>query len=142
MPDAQAPDRNPSGFSGLRESLAGFAASVTQYFRARLQLARLEAAEAFTAWAKLLLCVVAALLLIGLSYLGFVAGLIAWVISTGKLATHWVILIVALLHLVGAILLLLIAKYRFAVPGFQQSLEELKRDQDWMTPAPKSKSAK
>jgi len=134
-----ASERNPAGFSSLRESSAAVFSSVAQYFHARLLLAKTEAAEAFGAWLKLLICVVAALLLLLFAYIGLVAGIIAWVSTTG-FPIHWTILIAAFLHLAGAVGLVLIGKSKFAVSGFPQSIEELKKDQEWLATKKATKS--
>lgn len=131
MPDATAPERNPAGYSGLRESAAAVFGAVAQYFHARLLLARAEAGEAFSTWLKLIVCIVAALLLLLFAYIGLVAGIIAWVISAG-LSVHWTILAAAGLHLIGAVVILLIGKTKFAVAGFSQSIDEFRKDQEWL----------
>lgn len=140
MPDAPAPERNPAGFNGLRESAAAVFGAVAQYLHARLLLARAEAGEAFGAWLKLLVCIVAALLLLLFAYIGLVAGIVAWVISAG-LAVHWTILAAAGLHLIGAIVILLIGKAKFAVAGFSESIEEFRKDQQWLAAKKSTKPA-
>lgn len=140
MADGTAPERNPAGFSGFRESVAATFGAVAQYLRARLLLVKVEAAEAFSAWLKLVICFVAALILLFFFYIGLVAGIIAWVSTTG-FPVHWTILIVALLHLAGAVALVLIGKKKFAVSGFTQTIEELQKDQDWLAAKREKKEA-
>jgi len=133
MANVPAPDRNPSGYSGLRESLGGIAGSAALYLRARLHLVQLEAGEALASWFKLVLCIGVALLLCGLAYVGVIAGLIVWISSTG-FPLHWTIFIAAALHLVFAVLIVWIGKARYAVPGFSQSLDEFRKDAEWLIP--------
>jgi uncharacterized membrane protein YqjE len=104
---------------GLFAHLAGLLAAKLAYLRARLELAGIEAREASVHYAIILGLAIGALIL--------VAALLktphAWI---------WVLLGAAFLHLLGAGILGWIAKVKLSAPMFTASLNELKKDQEWL----------
>jgi len=119
---------------GLFRSLSALLAAKLAYLRARFQLAGLETKEAAVHYAFILALAVVALVTIIFGYFFLVIALVFLVALAcgGGDAWIWVTLGAAVLHFLGAALLLLIAKLKLAQPMFAASIEELKKDQQWL----------
>ena len=117
----------------FRHSIAVVSALV-DYFKARFQLAGLESKEAGVHYGIIAALAVAAVfvVLLGYFFLCFaLVFLIAWLLGDGH-AWIWVTFGMALLHFGAAVACLWIAKGRFAEPVFAATLEEFKKDQEWL----------
>jgi len=119
---------------GLFRSLRALLAAKLAYLRARFQLAGLETKEAAVHYAFILALAVVALVTIIFGYFFLVIALVFLVALAcgGGDAWIWVTLGAAVLHFLGAALLLLISKLKLAQPMFAASIEELKKDQQWL----------
>lgn len=125
----------PAGESaGLFSHLSALAAAKLAYLRARLELAGLEGREAAVHYGIILGMVTAAALVLALGYLFFIIALVFLValLCDGGNAWIWVLLGAAFLHIGGAAALLLIAKKKLATPTFTATLDELRKDQEWL----------
>ena len=101
-------------------------------FQARLNLLQFEAKEAGTDLIIRLLCFLVAAMFCGLTYLIALVGGIAW-LSIGRDWTWYkVTLIVAGIHLLIAVLLIAVGKRRFGRKPFRDSVDEFKRDREWL----------
>ena len=121
----------PGMFSYASAWLAAFLA----YLRARIELAGLEGREAAIHGAVLLGLAVGALVLLvfGYFFLCFaLVFLIAWACG-GENAWIWVTFVMALLHFGGAVALGFWAKVKLTRPIFAATLDELRKDQQWLT---------
>jgi uncharacterized membrane protein YqjE len=120
---------------GLWAHLTGFLAAFSAYLRARLQLAGLEAKEAALHYGILVGLLIFGLILLIFGYFFFCFGLIfaiAALIGT-KHAWIWVTFGMALLHLAAAGAAVVLAKVRLSTPMFTATLEEFRKDQEWLT---------
>jgi uncharacterized membrane protein YqjE len=123
-----------TGEYGLFAHLAGLLAANLAYLRARLELAGIEAREASVHYAIILGLAIGALIVLVFGYLFLVIALVflvAALLGTPH-AWIWVLLGAALLHLLGAGILGWIAKVKLSAPMFTASLNELKKDQEWL----------
>ena len=122
---------------GLLRHVAAFFASFSAYFRARLELAGIEAAEAGVHYAKILAFAVVALVLVIFGYFFFVLAIVFAVALAfgGGNAWIWVTLATALIHFGGALGLLLLAKSQFAERMFAATLAEFQKDKAWLITA-------
>jgi uncharacterized membrane protein YqjE len=114
--------------------LAGLIAAKLAYLRARLELAGIEAREASLHYAIIVGLAIGALIAVVFGYLFLVIGLAflaAYLLGTPH-AWIWVLLGAALLHILGAGILGWIAKVKLSAPMFTASLDELKKDQEWL----------
>jgi len=103
------------------------------YLKARLELAGIEGKEAGIHLGIILGLAVLALGLVIFGYLFLVLFLVFLIgLAFGGNAWVWVMLGAALIHLIVAGVLLLVAKKRLGVPLFPLTLEELKKDQEWL----------
>ena len=113
---------------------AALLAANLAYLRARLELAGIEAREATVHYGIILALAIGALIVLVFGYLFLVIALVflvAALLGTAH-AWIWVLLGAALLHLLGAGILGWIAKVKLAEPMFTDSLNELKKDQEWL----------
>ncbi|HEX8296937.1 MAG TPA: phage holin family protein [Chthoniobacteraceae bacterium] len=108
------------------------------YIKARLQLAGIEGKEAAVHYAIILGMAIGALVLTLFGYFFLIFGLIFLValLCGGGNAWIWVTLGAALLHLGGAVALLFVGKGKLAQPMLTNTMQEFKKDQEWLrTPA-------
>jgi uncharacterized membrane protein YqjE len=104
------------------------------YLRARLQLAGIEGKEAAVHSAVILGLAAGGLIVLVFGYLFLIIGLVFLIALAmgGGNAWIWVLLGAALLHIAGAALLIFIAKSKLGTPLFPLTLDELKKDQEWL----------
>ena len=137
MPEPYMEDRQDAAEQGFFGHLAGLLGASAGYLKARLELAGLEGKEALIHYAIIIGLLVASLVVILFGYFFFCFGLIfavAALIDT-KHAWIWVTFGFALLHFGAAAGALLMAKARLAEPMFKTTLDEFKKDQEWLTNA-------
>ncbi|MDP9291741.1 MAG: phage holin family protein [Verrucomicrobiota bacterium] len=118
---------------GLMAHLREMGAAFSQYFRARIELAGIESKEALGHYLKMaaLLAGAAFLLLFGYAFL------VLTLVFAIQLLLHvrwiWVLLGATIIHIGGALVCVLIAKAKFAMPVFKETLTEFKKDQEWLS---------
>lgn len=129
----ESPDtsRN-SGTRGLGDAVVETLVGFADYFHARLNLLQFEAKEAGSDLIIRLLCFLVAALFCGLAYLIALVGGIAWVSMSQGWTWYKVTLIVAGIHLLVTVILVAIGKRRFGRAPFRDSMDEFKRDQEWL----------
>lgn len=119
---------------GILRHLTALLGAKLAYLRARLHLAGLEGKAAATHYALILALAIAALVVAIFGYFFFVIALvflIAWACGGGN-AWIWVTLGAACVHFIGAATLLVIAKAKLSQPMFAATLDEFKKDQEWL----------
>lgn len=119
---------------GLFSHLTALLGAKLAYLRARLQLAGLESREAAVHYAIIVGLAIGALVIAIFGYLFLVIAvvfLIAWACGGGN-AWIWVTFGAAFVHFIGAALLLVIAKAKLFQPMFAATLDELRKDQEWL----------
>lgn len=119
---------------GLFAQLRAWLSANLAYLKARLELAGIEGREAIGQYVIILALLIGALIGAIFGYLFLVISavfLIARAFEDGD-AWMWVMLGAALLHLLGAVVLVLIAKAKFGKPLFTATLDEFKKDQAWL----------
>lgn len=133
---AQTPPENPlpAHNVGIFGHFSGLIAAKLGYLRARLKLAGIEGKEAAIHGGIIVGLAVGALVALIFGYFLLVIGLVFLIALAfgGGNAWIWVLLSAALLHVIGAVILLLIAKARLGVPLFPLTLDEFKKDQEWL----------
>ena len=124
--------RNPAGHSGLLDNALGLISAVVAFFESRFVLLAQESKSAAVQLLILVGCVIAAL---ALCVMGYVFLIVSAVVGLAHLlGTSWpvVALVVALLHFIIAAVLLLVARSRITKPMFRDSIDELKKDREWL----------
>lgn len=120
--------------AGIIHHLTALLGAKLAYVRARLLLAGLEGKEAAVHYAVIVGLAVGALVVAVFGYLFSVIAvvvLIAWACGGGN-AWIWVTLGAGLVHFVAAVLLVGIAKEKLSRPMFAATLDEFKKDQEWL----------
>ena len=120
--------------AGLFAHCTALLAAKLGYLRARLKLAGIEGKEAAVHLAIIIALALCALVALVFGYFLLVLALVFLVALAfgGGNAWIWVLLGAALLHLLGAAALVLIARIRLGAPLFPLTLEEFKKDQEWL----------
>jgi uncharacterized membrane protein YqjE len=132
MSSESSPSRNPAGHSGLLDNALGLLSAILEFFEIRFALAAQESKSAALQLLILVGCVIAAL---ALSVMGYVFLIVSVVVGIAHLlGTSWpvVALVVALVHFIIAGVLLLVARSRLTKPMFPDTIDELKRDREWL----------
>ena len=127
-----SPREASGGF--VTNAVTAFAAALA-YLKARLQLAGIEFKEAGVHYVTVLALVVAALVVVVLGYLFLclaIVFLFAWALGDGH-SWIWVTLGMGALHFIAAATFLYMAKARLSQPVFATTLNEFKKDQEWLT---------
>jgi len=134
---ARSPTEEPrtAAAAGFFAHLLDFLGAGSAYFRARFQLAGIEAKEAAIHFFVILALLLASLVVVVFGYfflcLFLVFGLAALI--GGAHTWIWVTLAFAALHFGAALTLVLIARARLSEPMFAATLEEFRKDQEWLT---------
>ena len=120
--------------AGLFRHFSALLSAKLAYLRARLQLAGIEGKEAAVHSAVILGLAAGGLIVLVFGYLFLIIGLVFLIAVAlgGGNAWIWVLLGAALLHIAGAALLIFIAKSKLETPLFPLTLDELKKDQEWL----------
>jgi uncharacterized membrane protein YqjE len=124
--------RNPAGHSGLLNNVLALVSAGAEFFESRFALAAQESKAAALQLLILVGCVIAAL---ALCVMGYVFLIVSAVVGIAHLlGTSWpvVALVVALLHFIIAGVLLLVARSRISKPMFRATVDELKKDREWL----------
>ena len=140
MSSGTLPARNPAGHSGLLDNALGLISAVVAFFESRFVLLAQESKSAAVQLLILVGCIIAAL---ALSVMGYVFLIVSAVVGLAHLlGTSWpvVALVVALLHFIIAGVLLLVARSRITKPMFRDSIDELKKDREWLKTLNQSRS--
>ncbi|HWL54790.1 MAG TPA: phage holin family protein [Chthoniobacteraceae bacterium] len=117
----------------LPEHLRHLLASAIDYLQTRLELAGIEGKEALVVYVKVAAAIFGALALLAFGYIFCLMGLVAVLVSFSGFFWGWVVLALALLHFIGVALCLLIARMCWRRPCFPVTLEEFRKDQEWLS---------
>jgi uncharacterized membrane protein YqjE len=132
MTSENPPSRNPAGHSGFLDNALALISAVAEFFESRFALVTQESKAAALQLLILVGCVIAAL---ALCLMGYVFLIVSAVVGLAHLlGTSWpvVALVVALVHFIVAGVLLLVARSRITKPMFRDTVDELKKDREWL----------
>jgi uncharacterized membrane protein YqjE len=115
-------------FIHLRRVLA----SLSAYVSARFELIAIEGQEAFVHYLKVLLLIGAAVTLLMFGYVFLCMGVVLLAASWTGWHLGWVSLLMFLLHLIGVIISVFVAKNLLKVRQFEVTLDEWRKDQEWL----------
>jgi len=127
--DQQAGER-----TGILEGVRTFVENIGAHITLRLRLAGLEGREAGKHLIKLLVLVVAMVVLLALGWV-LLCLAIAFLIAGFCDDPHvwvWIVGGMAVFHLLGVAGIAFILKDKIATPLFPQTLDEFKKDQEWL----------
>lgn len=120
---------------GMFAHAASMLAALIRYFKARATLVGIEAKEAGVNYGVAAAFVVGALFLAVLAYVFLIITAVFGVAALFESRNAWigVMGVTALLHAAVAALLVFIARRRFKAGAFPLTLDELSKDQQWLT---------
>jgi uncharacterized membrane protein YqjE len=124
--------RNRAGHAGLLNNLLALASALTSFFESR---AALFAKESKTALVQLLVvaaCVIAAVMFFAFGYVFVIAGVVFGIARVAQVSWISIALVAAAVHFLLAMILLLIAQAKMKRPLFRATIEELKKDREWL----------
>jgi uncharacterized membrane protein YqjE len=121
--------------TGTLSHFAGFLSSAVRYLAARLTLVGIEAKEAGAHYGVAAAMVVGGLLVAVLGYVFLVTTAVFGIAAVFDGKHAWIVVMggAALLHLSGAAALVFLAIRRIRTGAFSNTLEEFKKDQEWLT---------
>ena len=128
----QPPKERPAADTGLSGHLLALLASLSGYFRARLELAGIEGKEAAATGIKVAVLLGVALLFLAFGYAFLWIGLIALLATVSPLHWGWMVLAVGVLHLLGVVWCMWGVGALWKKPVFPATLEEFRKDQEWL----------
>jgi uncharacterized membrane protein YqjE len=132
MTSESSPSHNPAGHTGLLENALALLTTAADFFESRLALAAKESKSA----ALQILIMIGSLLFAGLlcvmGYVFLIVSAIAGLAHLVGTSWPWIALIVGLVHFIIALVLLLIARSRITKPMFRDTVDELKKDREWL----------
>src|ERR1700741_2905383 len=131
-----AGENSPSGSrvrqSGFIGSLVALASALADFFESRAALFATESKAALVQFLVAAVCLVAATLFFAFGYIFLLATAVVAIAHMAKVSWLWVALAAAGLHFVVALILLLVAGTGIKRPIFRGTIEELKKDREWL----------
>src|SRR5215831_11588694 len=132
MSGESPPSRNPAGHSGLLDNALGLLSGIVEFFEIRFAILAQESKYAAVQVLILVSCVIAALALCLMGYVFLIVSAVVGIAHLLGISWPVVALLVALAHFIIAAVLLLVARSRITKPMFRDSLDELKKDREWL----------
>jgi uncharacterized membrane protein YqjE len=134
MPAPITDEARQTEAAGLFGHLSALLAAKLAYLKARLELAGLEGKEAAIHLAIILGLLIGALIAVVFGYLFFIFALTFLIALAFENPHAWMYVLagMALAHFIGAAVLLLIVRIKLGAPLFPLTIEELKKDQEWL----------
>ena len=132
MADETAPSRSRPRQTGLIGSLVALASALADFFESRAALLAAESRAALIQFLVAAVCLVAAVLFFAFGYIFLLASAVVAVAHMANVSWLWVALAAAGLHFVIALVFLLVAGTGIKRPVFRATMEELKRDREWL----------
>jgi len=126
------PNERSAADPGLSGHLLALLASLAGYIRARLELAGIEGKDAAAIYLKVAVLLFVAILFLTFGYAFLWIGLIALIAAFSHLPWGWLVLSAGVIHLLGALGCTLIIWRLWKKPVFAATLEELRKDQEWL----------
>jgi uncharacterized membrane protein YqjE len=124
--------RNPAGHAGLLNNLLALGGALAGFFETR---ATLFAKESKTALVQLLViaaCVIEGVMFFAFGYVFLVAAAVFGIARVAHVSWILIALGAAAVHFLFALILLLIAQMKMKRPLFRATIEELKKDREWL----------
>jgi uncharacterized membrane protein YqjE len=132
MAGEPAPSQSRPRQTGLIGSLVALASALADFFESRAALLATESKAALVQFLVAAVCLVAAVLFFAFGYIFLLATAVVAVAHMANVSWLWVALAAAGLHFVIALVLLLVAGTGIKRPIFRATMDELKKDREWL----------
>lgn len=127
-----APARSRPRQTGLIGSFVALASALADFFESRAALLATESKAALIQFLVAAVCVIGAVLFFAFGYIFLLATVVVAVAHMAHVSWLWVALAAAGLHFVIALILLLVAGTGIKRPVLRATIEELKKDREWL----------
>jgi uncharacterized membrane protein YqjE len=124
--------RNPAGHAGLLSNLLALIGALAVFFESRAALLAKESKTALIQLLAIATCAVAAVMLFACGYVFLLVSAVVMIGRATQVSWVWIALAAAGLHFLCALILLLMARAKMTRPLFRATVEELKRDREWL----------
>jgi len=124
--------RNHAGHAGLLSNLLALIRALAVFFGSRAALLAKESKTAFIQLLVIAACVVAAVMLFAFGYVFLMASAVAVIARAAQVSWVWIAVAAAGVHFCCTLILLLIARTKMTKPLFRATVEELKKDREWL----------
>ena len=138
MVEPTLPQEHSAGDAGLIEHLRSLAASLAGYFHARLQLAALESKEAIGHYLLIIFLLAAGAIVVVFGYIFVSIGLVFLLQYLTGFYWVWIMLFFGFAHFAIAAACAAVAYAKFEKPMFSTTINEFKKDQEWLTTSTKT----
>ena len=132
MAAESAPSLSRPRPTGLIGSLVALASALADFFESRAALLATESKAALFQFLVAAVCLIAAVLFFAFGYIFLLATAVVAIAHMANVSWLWVALAAAGLHFVIALILLVVAASGIKRPVFRGTLEELKKDREWL----------
>jgi uncharacterized membrane protein YqjE len=132
MADEAAPSQSRPRPTGLIGSLVALASALADFFESRAALLATESKAALVQFLVAAVCLVAAVLFFAFGYIFLLATAVVAIAHMANVSWLWVALAAAGLHFAIALVLLVVAGTGIKRPLFRGTMEELKKDREWL----------
>ena len=132
MADQPAPSQSRPRQTGLIGSLVALASALADFFESRAALLATESKAALFQFLVAAVCLLAAVLFFVFGYIFLLGTAVVAIAQMANVSWLWVALAAAGLHFVIALILLLVASSGIKRPVFRGTMEELKKDREWL----------
>src|ERR1043166_6252708 len=127
-----APAQSRPRPTGIIGSLVALVSALADFFESRAALLATESKAALVQFLVGAICLVAALLFFVFGYVFLLASLVVAIAHMANVSVLWVALGAAGLHFLIALVLVLVAVTGIKRPIFRGTMEELKKDREWL----------
>jgi uncharacterized membrane protein YqjE len=124
--------RNPAGHAGVLANLLALASALAEFFESRFVLLAQESKAALVQLLVVAACLILALFLCVLGYVFLISSAIVGLAHLAGISWLWTALLAAGLHFLIALTLLLVARSWITKPVFRATIDELKKDREWL----------
>src|ERR1700730_10164007 len=132
MTGGPAPSGSRPRQTGFIGSLVALASALADFFESRAALLATESKAALVQFLVAAGCLVAAVLFFAFGYIFLLATAVVAVAHLANVSWLWVALAAAGLHFVIALVLLVVAGTGIKRPIFRATMDELKKDREWL----------
>ena len=123
---------NPAGRAGLLSNLLELISALAVFLESRTALLAKESKTALIQLLVIVTCAVAAVMLFVFGYVFLIVSALAVIARATQVSWVWIALAEAAAHFFGALILLLVVRAKMTKPLFRATIEELKKDREWL----------
>jgi len=132
MADEPAPSQSRSRQTGLIGSFIALVSALADFFESRAALLATESKAALVQFLVAAVCLIAAVLFFAFGYIFLLATAVVAIAHMANVSWLWVALAAAGLHFLIALVLLVVAGTGIKRPIFRATMDELKKDREWL----------